>query len=83
MAAADLQEMPVKRSFPRDVSGRDRNLVNTVVLMMNFSGGGNEGNWVLHILAAEAMPPYYRFPGCHNYAHYAAFYVNHMKGLIR
>ena len=23
MAAAELQEMPVKRSFPRDVSGRD------------------------------------------------------------
>ena len=32
-------------------------------------------------MAAEAMPPYYRSPGCHNYAHYAAFYVNHMKGL--
>ena len=59
------------------------NLVKTVVITINFSGGGNEGNWGLHLLAAEAMPPYYRSPGCHNYAHYAAFYVNHMKGLIR
>ena len=29
------------------------NLVKTVVIMMNFSGGGNEGNWVLRILAQK------------------------------
>ena len=40
-----------------------------------------EGDWVLHLFAAEAMLPYFRSAGCHNYARYAAFYVHHMKGL--
>ena len=60
------------------------NLVKTVIIMMNFSGGGNEGNWVLHILAAEAMPPYYLLlVVTTTHAMCTAFYVNHMKGLIR
>ena len=49
--------------------------------MVSFSRGGHRGDWVLHILAAEAMLPYFRSAGCHNYARYAAFYVHHMKGL--
>ena len=49
--------------------------------MMNFSRGGHEGDWVLHLLAAEAMRPYFRSTGCHNHARYATFYVHHMKGL--
>ena len=44
------------------------NLVKTVIIMMNFSHGGHEGDWVLHLLAAEAMLPYFRSAGCHNYA---------------
>ena len=56
-------------------------IVNTVIIMMNFSRGGHEGDWVLHLLAAEAMLPYFRSTGCHNYARYAAFYVHHMRGL--
>ena len=56
------------------------NLVKTAIIMMNFSRRGHEGNWVIHIiLAAEAMLPYFRSVGCHNYAHYAAFYVHHMQ----
>ena len=50
--------------------------------MVNFSRGGYVGDWVLHILAAEAMLPYFRSAGCHNYARYAAFYVHHMKWLV-
>ena len=57
------------------------NIVNTVVIMVSFSRGGHEGDWVLHILAAEAMLPYFRSTGCRNYARYAAFYVHHTKGL--
>ena len=49
--------------------------------MMNFSRRGYERDWVLHILDEEAMLPYFRSAGCHNYARYAAFYVHHMKGL--
>ena len=52
------------------------NLVKTVIIMMNFSRGGHEWNWVLHLLAAEAMLPYFRAAGCHNSARYAAFYVH-------
>ncbi len=51
------------------------NLVKTVIIMMHFSRGGHEGDWVLHLLAAEAMLPYFRSAGCC----YAAFYVHHMK----
>ena len=57
------------------------NLVKTVIIMMNFSRGGHEGNWVLHLLAAEATLPYFRAADCHNYARYAAFFVHNTKGL--
>lgn len=40
-----------------------------------------DGDWALHLPAAEAMLPYFRSAGCHNYARYAAFYVHHTKGL--
>ena len=56
------------------------NLVKTVIIMMNFSRAGHEGDWALHLVAAEAMLPYFRSAGCYNYARYAAFYSHHMKG---
>ena len=43
------------------------NLVNTVIIM-NFSRVGHKGDWVLHLLAAEAMLPDFSSAGCHNYA---------------
>ena len=49
--------------------------------MMNLSRGGHEGNWALHLFAAEATIPYFRSAGCHNYASSDAFYVHQMKGL--
>ena len=49
------------------------NIVKTVIIMMNVSCEGHEGDWVLHLLVAEAMLPYFRSAGCHNYARYAAF----------
>lgn len=57
------------------------NLVKTVIIMMNFSRGGHEGDWAVHHFAAEAMLAYFRAAGCHNYARYAAFYIHHMKSL--
>ena len=48
--------------------------------MMNLSRGGHEGDWALHLFAAEATIPYFRSAGCHNYARYDAFYVHQMKG---
>ena len=39
------------------------NIVKTVIIMMNFSRGGHEGNWVLHLLAAESMILYFRSAG--------------------
>ena len=70
------------------IAGRSRttntwtyNLVKTVIIIMNFSHEGREGNWVLHLLDSGAMPPYFHSAGCHNYASYAAFYVHHMIGL--
>ena len=42
------------------------NIVKTVIIMMNFSRGGHEGNQVLHLSAAEATLPYLRAAGCHN-----------------
>ena len=57
------------------------NLVNTVIIMVNVSPGGHEENWVLHIVTAEDMLPYFRSVGCHNYVRYAAFYVHYTKGL--
>ena len=49
--------------------------------MMNFSRGGHEGDWALHLFAEEVMFPYLRSAGCHNYARYGAFYVHQMIGL--
>ena len=57
------------------------NLVKTVIIMLNFSRGGHEGDWSLHLLAAEAMLPYFYSAGCDNYVRYGAFYIHHMKGL--
>ncbi len=55
------------------------NLVKPVTIMMNFSRGGHEADWALHLFTAEAMLPYFRSAGRHNYAHYGAFYVHNMK----
>ena len=57
------------------------NLVKTVIIMMNFSRAGHEADWYLHVMAAEAMLPYFRAAGCHNYARYGALYVHQMKCL--
>ena len=38
------------------------NLVKTVIIMMIFSGAGHEGDWALHLYAAEAMLPYKFLP---------------------
>ena len=53
------------------------NLVKTVIIMLNFSCGGHEGDSSLHLLAAEALLPYFRSAGWHNYARYGAFYNLH------
>ena len=42
------------------------NFVKTVIKIINFSRGGHEGYWVLHLFAADAMLPYFRSAGCHN-----------------
>ena len=42
------------------------NIGKTVVIMVNVSRGGHEGDWVLHILVAESMLPCLRSAGCHN-----------------
>ena len=70
------------------IAGRSRttntwtyNLVKTVIIIMNFSHEGREGKWVLHLLDAGAMLPYFHSAGCHNYTRFAAFYVHHMIGL--
>ena len=47
-----------------------QNLVNTVIIMVNVSPGEHEENWVLHIVTAEGMLPYFRSAGCHNYVRY-------------
>jgi len=36
------------------------NLIKAVIIMLNFSRAGHEGDWYLHLLAAEAMLPYFR-----------------------
>ena len=59
-------------------AGRSKT-AKAVIIMMNFSRGGHEGDWVLHLLAAEAMLPYFRSACCYNYARYAALYIHHMK----
>ena len=40
----ELQEMPVKRHSLGMSVEETYNLVNTVIIMMNFSRGGHEGN---------------------------------------
>ena len=67
------------------IAGRSRttntwtyNLVKTVIIIMNFSHEGREGNWVVHLLDAGATLPYFHSAGCHNYTRFAAFYVHHM-----
>ena len=52
------------------IAGRSRttntwtyNLVKTVIIIMNFSHEGREGNWVLHLLDAGAMLPYFHSAG--------------------
>ena len=57
------------------------NFIKAVIIMMNFSRAGHETDWGLHIIAAEAMLPYFWSAGCHNYTRYYSFYVHHMKGL--
>ena len=52
-----------------------------VFIMMSFTHASHEGDWLLHLLAAEAMLPYFHSAGCYNYARYGAFYLHHMKGL--
>ena len=57
------------------------NLIKPSIIMMSFSRAAHEGDWVLHISAAEAMLPYFHAAGCHNYARYGQFYTHHMRGL--
>ena len=49
--------------------------------MMTFSRGAHESDMALHLAAAEGMLPYFFASGCHNYARYGTFYVQHMKSL--
>ena len=51
--------------------------------MMISSRAGHEGDWALYLYAAEAMLPYFRAAGCHNYARYAAHYVHQIKASIQ
>ena len=46
-----------------DVTVRGRH-----IKMVNFSRGGHEGDWVIHLLAGKAILPYFSSAGCHNYA---------------
>ena len=62
-------------------NGDHNHHVKTVIIMMNGSRGGHEGNWALRLFAAQATIPYFRSAGCHNYARYGAFYVHQMIGL--
>ena len=55
------------------IAGRSRttntwtyNLVKTVIIIMNFSRDVREWNWVLHLLDAGDMLPYFHYAGCHN-----------------
>ena len=57
------------------------NVIKTTLIMMNISRAGHEADTSLHISAAEAMLPYFRFAGCHRYSRYGAFYVHHIKSL--
>ena len=57
------------------------NVIKATVIMMNFSRAGHEADTSLHISAAEAMLPHFRFAGCHRYLRYGALYVHHIKSL--
>jgi len=76
-----IEVLEARASCSRTTKMWTDNLVKTVIIMMNFSRAGHEGDWALHLVAAEAMLPYFRSAGCHNYARYGAFYVHQMKGL--
>ena len=76
-----IEVLEARPSSSRTTKMWTDNLVKTVIIMMNFSRGGHEGDLALHLFAAEAMRPYFRSAGCHNYARYGAFYVHQMKGL--
>ena len=74
----DVVQEPEVISFTRLIEVLEvRHHVKTVITMMNFSRGGHEGDWTLHLFAADVMLP----AGCHNYGRYGAFYVHQMKGL--
>ena len=82
----DVVQEPGVISFTRLIEVLEMwndNLVKTVIIMRNFSRAGYEGDWALHLFASEAILPYFRFAGCHNYARYGAFYVHKMKASIR
>ena len=75
MAAAELQEMPVKRSFPRDVSGRD----------IQSCQDSHHNDELLPWRTWRELG--YSSLGCRSHASlftcccYAAFYVQNAKGL--
>ena len=52
------------------------NYITPVIIMMSFSQTAHEGDWVLHMSAAESMLPYFHSAGCHNYAQYVQFACN-------
>ncbi len=76
-----IDELDVRASRSRTAKLWTDNLVKAVIIMMHYSRAGHEGDWALHLLAAEAMLPYFRSAGCHNYARYGDFYIHHMKCL--
>ena len=76
-----IKVLDARASCSRTTKMWTDNLVKTVIIMMNFSRAAHEGDWALHLTAAEAMLPYFCSAGCHNYARYGAFYVHQMKGL--
>ena len=56
-------------------------LLKPVLLMMKFVRAEREGDWLLHLHAAEEMIPYF-FAGHHtNYARYGLYYLRTMQNL--
>ena len=49
------------------------NSIKPVMIMMLCSRANQENEWLLHLLAVDAMLPYFRAARCHNYARYASF----------
>ena len=76
-----MTELDKRASCSRTVKLWRNNLIKPVIIMMAFSRDAHEGDWLLHMSAAEEMPPYFHAAGCHNYARYCQLYVHHMKGL--